>query len=677
MAEETPTPVKSRQAGLITVIQAPAARQAGAEREERPRRRPLWRRLSATALLLAAGGLLFLCYLRLSLSAPENSDGAANALQAWDLLHGNLLLHGWVLSDVSFYTTELPEYALLEAFRGLGAQVVNVAGALTYTLLVLAAALLAKGRATGGEGWVRALIATGIMLAPQLGGGVGVLLLQPDHVGTTVPVLAAWLVLDRGGRRWWVAAAAGLLLAWALVADQVVLYLGIGPLLLVSLLRAYKQVYQYHRPAAEARYELILAAAAIAAAIAGLAVPVIMHAAGGYLVSPSPRALVDGTGLAPHLGLLVQGVLLLFGANFLGQVMSLSTGVLFVHLTGLALAAWALWLGLRRFFRDADWVVQLLVAGTAIITAAYFLGQTARNVPDVHEMAAVLPFGAVLAGRLLAGRFRSARLLPLFAAVLAVYLAGLGAELAAVTPSASASVRSLPRWLAAHGLSYGLGPYWSAASATLASGARIHVLALSGGSHLAGYGWETKISWYDPELHSADFVLLCPVPAGLYQAPPVTAAAVYLSFGRPAYSDRAAGCRILVYDYNLLSRLILRRQNGQVLANWPAVNASDNARLLAHGRREGHQPPEVSLASEESRSPTPASTSACPLGSGRPVPHSVVETSPGGASSNPSKKLAISAAVRKVIDDFDRSHTLAASSAPPGFSPPETCEMTR
>ena len=43
---------------------------------------------------------------------PVNADGASNALQAWDMLHGNLLLHGWWLSDVSFYTTELPQYTL-------------------------------------------------------------------------------------------------------------------------------------------------------------------------------------------------------------------------------------------------------------------------------------------------------------------------------------------------------------------------------------------------------------------------------------------------------------------------------------------------------------------------------------------------------------------------------------
>ena len=61
-------------------------------------------------------------------------------------------------------------------------------------------------------------IAAGIMLAPQLGGGVYVLMLDPDHTGTSVPVLLVWLLLDRAPRRWYVPPAVTVLLAWALAS---------------------------------------------------------------------------------------------------------------------------------------------------------------------------------------------------------------------------------------------------------------------------------------------------------------------------------------------------------------------------------------------------------------------------------------------------------------------------
>ena len=55
-----------------------------------------WRRraLTAAALVAVAAGL-FLCYVTVSGKVPVTSDGAGNALQAWNMLHGNWLLRGW------------------------------------------------------------------------------------------------------------------------------------------------------------------------------------------------------------------------------------------------------------------------------------------------------------------------------------------------------------------------------------------------------------------------------------------------------------------------------------------------------------------------------------------------------------------------------------------------------
>src|SRR5690348_2161270 len=102
-----------------------------------------------------AAVVLFIAYLRMSRTYPVTADGADQALQAWDMLHGNWLLHGWTIGDVSYYTTELPEYVIVEKILGLGPVVLHVAAAVTYTLLVLLAGLLAKGRATGKEGVLR------------------------------------------------------------------------------------------------------------------------------------------------------------------------------------------------------------------------------------------------------------------------------------------------------------------------------------------------------------------------------------------------------------------------------------------------------------------------------------------------------------------------------------------
>ena len=223
---------------------------------------PLQRRL-ALALALAIGlAALFLLALSQSLTSAANSDGAANILQAQAMLHGNPLLRGWWTSDVSFYTTELPEYALVVAARGISPDVVHVCGALTYMLAVALAGLLARGSAAGPAGRRRAGLAVGIMLAPSILGGTEVFLENPDHFGTSVPVLLLLLLLDwwdrpdRHGRplyRWYVPAAACALLAWTQVGDELSLVAATVPVAAVCAYRLVMlAVARGPRPAAAA-----------------------------------------------------------------------------------------------------------------------------------------------------------------------------------------------------------------------------------------------------------------------------------------------------------------------------------------------------------------------------------------------------------------------------------------
>src|SRR5262249_6181317 len=219
---------------------------AGTARSGRLARRRRW---LAVAVWVVGAAALFGCYLRLAGTRAVNSDGASQALQAWDMLHGNLLLHGWGLTDVSFYTTELPQYMLVELVRGLGQDVVHVAAAMTYALAVLSAALLAKGNATGREAVVRAGLAAGIMLAPQLGSGVNVLVSSPDHLGTSIPLMAVWLILDRARPRWYIPVVTSLLLAWAQIADTLVFFAGVVPLAAVCAIRVLRAMAARRPPA--------------------------------------------------------------------------------------------------------------------------------------------------------------------------------------------------------------------------------------------------------------------------------------------------------------------------------------------------------------------------------------------------------------------------------------------
>jgi hypothetical protein len=77
-----------------------------------------WRRLVTPACFAVAGVLLYFLYLAQASRTGFGSDGAVIAQQGWDVLHGNVLLHGWELPDIAFYTIEVPEFAALEWLRG-------------------------------------------------------------------------------------------------------------------------------------------------------------------------------------------------------------------------------------------------------------------------------------------------------------------------------------------------------------------------------------------------------------------------------------------------------------------------------------------------------------------------------------------------------------------------------
>jgi hypothetical protein len=518
------------------------------------RLRALRRPWTVTAIWVLGAIAAFACYLQLARTRAVNSDGAGQALQAWDMLHGNLLLHGWLLGDVSYYTTELPQYMLVELLRGLNSDVVHVAAAMTYTLAVLLAALLAKGDSTGRQALVRVLVAAGIMLAPQLVSGVNILLSSPDHIGTSVPVMVVWLILDRARPRWYVPVIAGVLLGWAVVADMVVLYTGVLPLAAVCAIRVYRAVAVERKPVASQRYDLALAAAALAGAAAAVLALRVIHALGGfYMPAPDAQFVQDGPALFHNLAIAAEGLLLLGGADFLGLRPTASNVFTVLHVAGVFLAAWGTWLAARRFLRDRDLVTQLLVAGVVINLVVYVLSTRANVVSQTREIAAVLPFSAALAGRLLAGRLAAAKLIPLLLVVLLGYVAGLAREIS--QPPVAAQNQQLTSWLEARHLHTGLSGYWESNIVTLTSGDRVQIRQVKPyGARLIASSYESNADWYDPSRNTANFVVLSPgVDTGYPGFGPEQA--VLATFGKPARTYHVGPYTVLVWDRNLLTEL--------------------------------------------------------------------------------------------------------------------------
>ncbi len=508
--------------------------------------RPAARRWQMAAW--AGGGLALYAFLvRISFGGRVNSDGANSALQAWDLVHGHLLLHGWHIGDATFYFFELPLDGIMALAFGLGDLAAHLASALTYLIVVACAAALAVAGSGGASRAVRCAVVVTVLAVPLLAApNVLVLLEEPDHVGTSMFILVSFLLVDRASSRWWHAPLLCAILCAGQISDLTVRYVAVPAIVAVC---GYQMLAARRLRSRDAAFAV---AAAVSVPAESMLRALMVHV-GGYVMA-APRAKLSPLRLWPqHASVTWLDIRLLFGAVTepdvgLGALRAdFGMVCLLAALVGLGRVAWT--------WRTARRAEQLL--GLAIVFNAGVYLMSVMPLPDgSREVAAVLPCGAILAARLLvpariAGK---AIAVPVIAATALVALLPL--IVAAARPPAGASTAPLSSWLAAHGLTHGVGGYWDASVVTLQSGNRVQIRAVdlhwdytAPGRTINIPGWETNALWYDPSRYRATFAVAD--VSGRYPA-----AAFEQFFGKPTAIYRVADWVVLVYRRNLLREIL-------------------------------------------------------------------------------------------------------------------------
>jgi hypothetical protein len=314
-------------------------------------------------------------------------------------------------------------------------------------------------------------------------------------------------------------------------------------------------------------------------AAAKLAVRLIIHLH-GFQVLPLATKRTPIADIGQHIVLTVEGILNVFAADFLhlskysllgpslgGLPMAAGIALAAVHLVGVALAVWGFFRAFRYFFDPSDLVSPVLATAIVINVAAYVLSVVPVTLFDTREIVAVLPFGAVLAGRMVPGTLTRLprRLKPALAwvsvGVLACYMAGLGYG-TAHRPVADFDQAIVP-WLEAHHLTTGLGTYFEANLITMDSGGRVAVRTVSWQfTRDVPRRYESKADWYDPRQSYANFIVTntadntqnpggSPRRNSLIPLPAIAA----LHAGPPAHVYHYKTFTIMVWNHNLLDDL--------------------------------------------------------------------------------------------------------------------------
>jgi hypothetical protein len=309
----------------------------------------------------------------------------------------------------------------------------------------------------------------------------------------------------------------------------------------VCVIRIWHGVARDREPFTAHRREASLAIAAVLAIQAEAVAAALIRAHGGWQVNGLHTALAAGGHLASNVRLAVEGLLELFGADVFGAATGLGTALAVVHLAGLALAVAGFAAAASQFLRRDHLIEAVLITGIVIDLAAYLAGVQAVNILSTREIAPVLPFAAVLAGRCLALPCPARR--SWLCVFLALYAAGLG--YAAAQPPAAPQYADLASWLRAHHLAAGLSDYHQANIVTLETGGAVTLRPVAPGQdgRLAAYAWNASAAWYAPGARAATFLVIEGAPGGSG----VTTGRAVATFGPPAASYRYRDYEVLVW----------------------------------------------------------------------------------------------------------------------------------
>jgi hypothetical protein len=524
----------------------PAPPQAGSQTaDQEPADRKRWLGAVLIVVAVACACALFAVLDRISYNFPADSDSANNALQAWNMLHGNLLLHGWIIGDATYYTFELPLFMITEAIFGLGSADTHVVAAVVYTLVILSAAGLARSGSRGLTAAVRTGIVLVVMSIPLvLWHEIGVLLEKPDHTGTTAITILCFLLIDRWVARWFIAPVVGVILILGQLGDATVLYVTVPAIALVSLFRLI-----------QARSLRTGDAAMLLAAGASVPLEMLLRKAmlndGGFLMVAPRTQLAPSSMLAANWHFTQQALQQLFGA-LTGPLSALGAVGAAFGWAAIAAAAYGFGRVIVTWLR-ASRGEQLLCIAILVNVAAYMFSTLPMD-NNPREVVLVLPAGAVLAARglgrpgLLAGR----RAWAVLAGVACLAVVPLAA--AATQPTQTPTQVPLAAWLKAHNLRYGIAGYWNSGNVTLASRDGVMVRAVS--KRYFGFSaddWETNWTWYYPS-HEATFAIADPppLPGAAEIRTQITVKDFEKVFGKPVARYPVAGHIVLVYRQNLL-----------------------------------------------------------------------------------------------------------------------------
>lgn len=480
-----------------------------------------------------------------------NSDFANLILEVSDILHENPLLHGWNLTGVSFYFSELPFYVLGTALFGVDTNAYIFAAALMYILVFLLGWQLCRfGRTeicfSEAVIYLAAAGMPGLLLLSYLRGHSGAVI----YLFLLLWICSRYEALAAKGRQKGYFILVVTLTAMGIMSDMLLMILLVLPVL------TYAALLMKNRTAADRWKDLGLAC--FFGSLAGIGLDKLFFFLGGAGKNSffQTRKFLDLSLWYEKTGLLLDSICNLFRCEVSkAAIFSLDTVqyaiaavVMIASLFLIIKTVQSCWRG-----QPHDSISAILCLGIVFLLLVCFATDIFTS-EDSARYIAYLPVAcAVILIRTLRPVFTRHKLPVMIAALAMIALCFVPVKWErAVTPQ-----DRLALFLEEQGLTSGYSDFWNASHVTVASNERVKIRAvrvrakeLNAPESLEMQNWFAKTAWYTD--NTANFIVL-----GDYTYLNINEANIVKLCGAPQKRIPFENYVILVYDKNLADDVVI------------------------------------------------------------------------------------------------------------------------
>jgi hypothetical protein len=495
--------------------------------------------------------LLSVIYFHISSYLLANSDNAAPILEANSFINGNIKLYQWHLSSDNFYSIDLIFYILIELITGVKEYLTALVPVIIYILTLISVIYISAINLDKKYKISAILITLGLI------GTAPLFLLDqtlsgPDHVGTILFILISFILIFqiiKKGNYYYYLIPFSLLSFMYLFGDPISRWIGSIPIIIFSII-----FYFYEKKDNKNPYFLI-GVCTILVLVVSLILRNDTAKFGFFYLITIGSSFVTLSQLHTHIYYLIFSILKLQGAYFFGKnIFAKTTIIELIRLLVLLITVSSIYIIIKNIIKKSidinkiDKLNLLLILALILNILSFVFGGIFVNSFTSRYLIAVPIFGSILIARYLSPYIVKNKVyIAITGIIISLFIVFFIHETILIKPSSNQE-KILSNFLEQHNLKYGYATYWDAGITTIYTDNSIKVRqVISVNNRIYPYLWLSNSQWYSK---TANFVVY-----GNHKTKAINLQIAINSFGKPSKIYKVDGFTILIWNYNITSKL--------------------------------------------------------------------------------------------------------------------------